>query len=230
MISFQSISKKYPNGTHALEDINLQIEDNEFIFLTGASGAGKSTLLKLLIKDENPTHGEIFVDDWEVTKLPKGNIPHLRRRIGTIFQDFKLLPKKTVYENVSFALEILGADNHTVKSETDETLELFGLTDKKDLFPWQLSGGEAQRSAIARAFVLKPEIILADEPTGNLDPKSAWEVLKELTKLNNLGATILMATHNIDYLKNMGHRVVELESGKIVKETKSTNKKGEEKD
>lgn len=227
MISFQKVSKKYPNGTHALEDINLEIEDNEFLFLTGVSGAGKSTMLKLLIKDENPTVGQIFVDDWEVTALPKRNIPHLRRRIGTIFQDFKLLPKKTVFENVAFALEILGADNNTVRGETQETLELFGLTEKKDLFPWQLSGGEAQRTAIARAFVLKPEIILADEPTGNLDPKSAWEVLKELTKLNNLGATILMATHNIDYIKNMGHRVVELENGKIVRESKSIHKKEE---
>lgn len=224
MISFQSVSKKYPNGTHALENVTLEVGDNEFIFITGASGAGKSTLLKLLIRDEKPTDGQIFVDDWEVTALPKSNIPHLRRRIGTIFQDFKLLPKKTVFENVAFALEILGADNQTVATETLATLELFNLHPKQDLFPWQLSGGEAQRTAIARAFVLKPEIILADEPTGNLDPKSAWEVMHELTKLNNLGATIIMATHNLDYIKNMGHRVVELEEGKITKDHKAAHK------
>lgn len=219
MISFKKVSKKYNNGTAALEDIDLQVEDNEFIFVTGASGAGKSTLLKLLIRDEIPSEGQIFVDDWEVTSLPKSNIPHLRRRIGTIFQDFKLLPKKTVFENVAFALEILGPDNETVKRETTETLDLFGLIEKKDLFPWQLSGGEAQRTAIARAFVQKPEIILADEPTGNLDPKSAWEVLKELTKLNELGATVLMATHNLEYIKNLGHRVIELEFGRITKDS-----------
>src|SRR3989344_543783 len=206
MISFQKVSKKYNNGTSALDDIDLDVADNEFIFITGASGAGKSTLLKLLIRDEIPSDGQIFVDDWEVTSLPKSNIPHLRRRIGTIFQDFKLLPKKTVFENVAFALEILGPDDETVQRETRETLELFSLTDKAELFPWQLSGGEAQRTAIARAFVQKPEIILADEPTGNLDPKSAWEVMKELSKLNDLGATVLMATHNVEFIKNMGHR------------------------
>lgn len=224
MISFQKVSKKYTNGTHALEDVDLHIDDNEFIFITGASGAGKSTMLKLLIRDELPTDGQIFVDDWEVTSLPKSNIPHLRRRIGTIFQDFKLLPKKTVFENVAFALEILGPDQKTVERETLETLELFGLGPKKDLFPWQLSGGEAQRTAIARAFAQKPEIILADEPTGNLDPKAAWEVMRELSKLNDLGATVLMATHNVEFIKNMGHRVVELEGGRVTSDSKKKEK------
>lgn len=228
MISFREVSKKYQNGTSALEGINLLVEDNEFLFLTGPSGAGKSTLLRLLIRDETPSSGEIFIDDWELTSLPKSNIPHLRRRVGTIFQDFKLLPKKTVYENVAFAIEILGADNSTIENDTVETLELFGLTPQKDLFPWQLSGGEAQRTAIARAFVLKPEIILADEPTGNLDPKSAWEVLKELTKLNTLGATVLMATHNNEYIKNLGHRVVELDQGVMVHDSKKAKQESKE--
>lgn len=226
MIQFHSVSKKY-GSHHALDNLDIEIPDSEFVFLIGHSGAGKSTLLKLIIREELPTTGRVIVDDWEVSTLHEKNIPILRRKVGTIFQDFKLLPQRTVLENVSFPLEVLGLGDDEIHQSAMEALELVNLTDKANNFPGELSGGESQRTAIARAMVMRPEIILADEPTGNLDPQSAWEVMQILTKLNSLGSTILMATHNLDITSALPHRRVEIQKGKIVKDTKQKGEKVE---
>jgi cell division transport system ATP-binding protein len=226
MIVFSGVSKKYDSG-YALDNLNLEIGDSEFVFLIGHSGAGKSTLLKLVIKEEIPTVGKVMVDDWEVSTLPEQHVPTLRRKVGTVFQDFKLLPQRTVFENVSFPLEVLGLADDELREQVFEALKLVNLEDKASSFPSQLSGGEAQRTAIARAMVLRPEIILADEPTGNLDPQSAWEVMQILTKLNQLGSTIVMATHNLDITSSLPHRRVEIQKGKIVKDTKKKGTKDE---
>ena len=223
MIQFSGVTKKYDSG-YALDNLNLEIPDSEFVFLIGHSGAGKSTLLKLVIREELPTTGRVLVDNEEISTLPEHHVPILRRKIGTIFQDFKLLPQRTVFENVAFPLEIMGLPDNELSDMVMESLKLVNLEDKAHNFPGQLSGGEAQRTAIARAMVLRPEIILADEPTGNLDPQSAWEVMQILTKLNSLGSTIVMATHNLDITSSLPHRRVEIQKGKIVKDTK---KKGE---
>lgn len=228
MIEFEGVSKIYPDGTKALEKIDLKIEDGEFLFVVGPTGAGKTTLLKLLIRQQIPTEGKIFIDSSEITSLPKRTIPSLRRRIGVVFQDFKLLPQKTVFENVSFPLEILGFPQEEIEEATLEILKLISMEDKKDLFPNQISGGEGQKAAIARAFVLKPEIILADEPTGNLDSKSGWEVMKLLSKLNELGSLVIMATHNVDIVSTLPHRMVTIEEGKIIKDLRPKARKAHE--
>ncbi|MEX0616456.1 MAG: cell division ATP-binding protein FtsE [Candidatus Woykebacteria bacterium] len=219
MIEFKDVSKKY-DGIFALSNVNLGIDDSEFVFLTGPSGAGKSTLLKLLIREEFPTHGEIYVDEWDIVHLPMERLPHLRRKVGTIFQDFKLLPQKTVFENVSFPMEILGLSDQEISRATKEMLELVRLSDKAYHFPYQLSGGEEQRAAIARAMIMRPDVLLADEPTGNLDPQSAWEVMQLLAKLNSLGTTILMATHNLDISSNLPHRKLEIKEGRVFSDSK----------
>ena len=221
MIVFHEVSKQY-DGLTALADINLEIGDSEFVFLTGKSGAGKSTLLKMIIREEQPTSGKVFVDDLEISNLPSSYIPKLRRKVATIFQDFKLLPQRTVFENVSFPLEILGLDDPQIKKTVEEILKLVSLEKKLDNFPYQLSGGEAQRTAIARAMVLRPEIILADEPTGNLDSGSAWEVMQLLAKLNSLGTTVVMATHNTDIFSSLPHRTLIMDEGRIRDEGKQT--------
>jgi cell division transport system ATP-binding protein len=218
MIQFSSVTKKY-DGHIVLSNLSLEIPDSQFVFLIGHSGAGKSTLLKLLIREEKPTSGKVIVDDWEVSSLHERNIPILRRKIGTVFQDFKLLPQRTVFENVSFPLEIMGIGDNEIRDMVFEALKLVNLDDKANRFPNQLSGGEAQRTAIARAMVVRPEIILADEPTGNLDPQSSWEVMQLLTKLNSLGSTVVMATHNLDITSSLPHRRIEIDSGKIIKDT-----------
>jgi cell division transport system ATP-binding protein len=223
MIQFSSVSKRYDSG-YALENLNLEIPDSEFVFLIGHSGAGKSTLLKLIIREEIPSAGKVMVDDWEVSTLEDRHVPTLRRKVGTVFQDFKLLPQRTVFENVSFPLEVIGLADDELSEMVIESLKLVNLEEKAHNFPTQLSGGEAQRTAIARAMVMRPEIILADEPTGNLDPQSAWEVMQILTKLNQLGSTVVMATHNLDITSSLPHRRIEIQKGKIVKDTK---KKGE---
>lgn len=219
MIKFSGVSKKY-GQSFALENLDVEIPDSEFVFLIGHSGAGKSTLLKLIIREEMPTSGKVTVDDWEVSSLPEQSIPVLRRKIGTVFQDFKLLPQRTVYENVSFPLEIMGLEDSDIHDTAMESLKMVNLEDKATHFPSQLSGGEAQRTAIARAMVVRPEIILADEPTGNLDPQSSWEVMQLLTKLNTLGSTVVMATHNMDITSSLPHRRIEISQGKIIKDTK----------
>ena len=219
MIEFKQVSKRY-NGYTALADIDLSIEDSEFVFLIGPSGAGKTTLLKLLIREELPTQGRIILDDLDLTTLPQAKLPILRRKIATIFQDFKLLPQKTVFENVSFPMEILGLSDEEISRATKEMLEVVRLKDKATHFPDQLSGGETQRAAIARAMIMRPDVLLADEPTGNLDAQSAWEVMQLLGKLNRLGTTVIMATHNQDISSSMGNREIEITDGKIVKDTK----------
>jgi len=221
VIVFHEVSKQY-DGLTALADINLEIGDSEFVFLTGKSGAGKSTLLKMIIREEQPTSGKVFVDDLEISSLPSSYIPKLRRKVATIFQDFKLLPQRTVFENVAFPLEILGLDDPQIKKTVGEILKLVSLEEKLDNFPYQLSGGEAQRTAIARAMVLRPEIILADEPTGNLDSGSAWEVMQLLAKLNSLGTTVVMATHNTDIFSSLPHRTLIMDEGRIRDEGKQT--------
>lgn len=226
MIQFHNVSKKY--GPHsALDNLDIEIPDSEFVFLVGHSGAGKSTLLKLIIREELPTNGRVLVDDWEVSTLDEKSIPILRRKVGTIFQDFKLLPQRTVFENVAFPLEVMGLPDDEIAESTIDALKLVNLADKANSFPGELSGGESQRTAIARAMVMRPEIILADEPTGNLDPQSAWEVMQILTKLNSLGSTILMATHNIDITSSLPHRRIEIQKGKIVKDSKQKGEKTE---
>src|SRR3990167_3793504 len=221
MIQFSEVTKRY-NGHDALSDVNLDIDDSEFVFLIGPSGAGKTTILKLLIREELPTYGRIFLDNWELSSLPISHLPHLRRRVATIFQDFKLLPQKTVFENVSFPMEILSIPDQEIHRATVEMLEIVRLSEKASHFPNQLSGGEIQRAAIARAMIMRPDVLLADEPTGNLDPQSAWEVMQLLGKLNELGTTIIMATHNHDISSSMKNRQIEITDGKIAKDTKNT--------
>ena len=227
MISFHKVTKQY-NGQPAIAEVSLEIPDSEFVFVVGPSGAGKSTILKLIIREELPSLGKVFVDEWDIANLSDQLIPHLRRKVGTVFQDFKLLPQRTVYENIAFPLEIVGLGDAEIDSNVREVLELINLAGKADHFPQQLSGGEAQKVAIARAMILRPEILLADEPTGNLDPQSAWEIMQLLAKLNDLGTTVIMATHNMDISSSLPHRKIHLMEGRLVKDTKDKKGKKEE--
>lgn len=219
MIQFINVSKNYP-GHQALDDISVSIPDGDFIFLIGPSGAGKTTILRLLIRDILPSKGKVILDDLELQRIPRKKIHHLRRKVGMIFQDFKILPDRTVYENVALALDILGRKPKEIKKEVGDALSLVGLVDKMDKFPAQLSAGELQRTSIARAVVMGPKVILADEPTGNLDPENAWKVLTILQEVNKLGTTILMATHNMDLVNHFKKRTITLKDGKIVKDEK----------
>lgn len=220
LITFDHVSKRYGNKTIGLDDVDFGVEGGEFVFLVGKSGAGKTTILRLLIRDLLPTSGKILVEGEDNTKLPKKKIPHLRRKIGVVFQDFKLLTDRTVNENVSVSLEILGKGKKEIDKKVEEVLYLVGLQDKLHLFPAQLSAGELQRTAIARAIIGGPKVLLADEPTGNLDPTTSWEILKILKEINTLGTTIVMATHNADIVNSMKKRVIVLDKGKIVKDQK----------
>lgn len=222
MVLFDSVTKTYPSGSIALENINLKIEDGEFVFFVGHSGAGKTTLLRLLIGEILPTKGSIFIDDWEVNKLRQNQIPYLRRKVGFIFQDFKLLSDRTVGENVAVALDILGKSKKESENRVEEVLEIVHLTDKTNYFPKQLSFGEQQRVAIARAIAGETKILLADEPTGNLDPKTSWEILKIINTIHKMGRTVLMATHNADIVNSLKKRVVVLEKAKVVKDEKKS--------
>lgn len=221
MIKFEAVTKKYPNGQIALEDINLEIKDGEFVFIVGPSGAGKSTLLKLITREILPTSGKIFFNDENILALPEKAIPRLRRKIGTVFQDFKLLLSRTVFENVAIPLEVISQKDPTIEKEVSEVLEKVGILEKANYFPVQLSGGEVQRTAIARAMVVKPEVLLADEPTGDLDPKTAQEVIGLLDQLNKKDkTTVVMATHNVSIVDHFKKRVVALQEGKMVKDIK----------
>lgn len=228
MIYFEKVSKLYKkqadrktkNKTEALLDINLHIKPGEFVIIVGHSGAGKSTLIKLINHEIIPDSGKIFVGGLDYKELKKRDIPYLRRKIGVVFQDFKLLPKKTVYENVSYALEVSGVKDSEIKERVPKILDLVGLTSKVNCFPGELSGGERQRVAIARALVHQPKILIADEPTGNLDPKNSWEIVEILQKINQMGTTIMMTTHNSSIVNKLKKRVISLSGGKIVKDEK----------
>jgi cell division transport system ATP-binding protein len=216
VILLDRVSKSYGkrSGT-ALERITLHIEPKEFVIIVGASGAGKSTLLKLLTREEKPTSGKIIVGGIDYERLHDRDIPRLRRRIGVVFQDFKLLPNKTVFENVAFALEIIGISTKEIKHTVPRVLDIVGLKDKAKNMPQELSGGERQRVAIARAIVRQPKILIADEPTGNLDPKHAWDVIKVLEKINKYGTTVLLTTHNQEIVNKLKRRVITITNGKI---------------
>ncbi len=218
MILLEDVSKQYPNGTRALQGVSLNIPPQDFVFLVGPSGAGKSTIIRLLIRDEMPTAGRVVVDGDDVGTLPRSRVAYLRRKVGVVFQDFKLLPNKTVYENVAFALQVTGHPEEDIQERTDRAVELVGLTKRRDHFPQQLSGGEQQRTAIARALVAGPPIVVADEPTGNLDPVTSWEIIQLLSRINELGTTLVMATHNQDIVNALRRRVVALEHGAIVRD------------
>ena len=202
----------------ALENVNLIIKPKEFVSIVGSSGAGKSTLLRLLIGEEMPTMGEIIVGDVSISSLGQRELPYLRRKIGTVFQDYKLLPMKTAYENIAFAMEVAGKDEIEIKEDVPQVLSLVGLEDKAGHFPFQLSGGERQRVAIGRAMVHRPDIVVADEPTGNLDPINTWEVVNLLLKLNELGATVILATHDNSIVNVLERRVVLMDKGRVIKD------------
>jgi len=218
LIKLDDVSKRYPNGTYALRDVDLRIDPGDFVFLVGSSGAGKSTLIRLLIREELPTTGRVIVDGDDVARMPRSRIPRLRRKVGVVFQDFKLLPTKTVAENVAFALIVTGHEGHVVREETERVLSLVGLSKRRDHFPNQLSGGEQQRTAIARALVNRPRILIADEPTGNLDPVTSWEIIKLLVRVNDLGTTMVMATHNAEIVNALRRRVIHLDHGAVVRD------------
>jgi cell division transport system ATP-binding protein len=217
-LALHDVTKVYPNGKRALVDVDLVVPEGDFVFLVGPSGAGKSTLIKLLIRDEVATSGTVMVAGRDLARLRRRDVPRLRRQIGIVFQDFKLLPTKTVRENVAFALEVTGTPRRRIGPTVDRVLALVGLTAQADQRPAQLSGGEQQRTAIARAMVHDPRVIIADEPTGNLDPLISWEILQLLLRINDLGTTVLMATHNAEVVTALRKRVVALEEGRIVRD------------
>ena len=216
MIYFDNISKIYNHASVALRNISLRIEQKEFVSVVGSSGSGKTTLLKLLIREEDPTEGSIFLDGMDVSALAHHDLHHVRRRIGTVFQDYKLLPQRTAAENVAFAMEAAGRGDAEIEEDVPQVLELVGLADKMNNFPHELSGGEKQRVAIARALVNRPEVILADEPTGNLDPVNTWEIIKLLQKINGLGTTVMLATHDKEVINAIDKRVIVLDKGEVI--------------
>ncbi len=219
MIRFENVTKVYARSQRpALSEVSLNIERGEFVFIVGSSGSGKSTLLRLVLREEQATSGHVLVAGNELTLLPHRKVPRLRRDIGTVFQDFRLLPNKTVYQNVAFALQVLGRSSRSIKQVVPETLDMVGLDGKGKRLPHELSGGEQQRVAIARAFVNKPPILLADEPTGNLDPTTSLDIVRLLDRINRTGTTIVMATHDDDIVNQLRKRVVELDNGTLVRD------------
>jgi len=218
MIAFYNVSKIYNHHSVALEDISFTVNPGEFVTLTGKSGAGKSTIIKLLIGEEKPTKGRIVFGSHEITKLEPRRLPHLRRQIGIVFQDFKLLPTKTAFENVAFALEVDGHPQTEIEELTPQALDMVGLADKQSNFPHELSGGEQQRVAIARAMIHQPAVVIADEPTGNLDDSNTEEIIKLLLKINELGTTVLLATHNRHIVNSLNRRVITMVDGKIIRD------------
>lgn len=226
MIRLENVTKVYEGGSIAANDVSLEINKGEFVFLVGASGSGKSTLIRLMLRDEPVTRGKIWVAGKDIAGLPKWKIPYLRRTVGTVFQDYKLLPNKTVGENVAFALEVLGRPRSVIGPQVEQVLDLVGLADKAERYPRQLSGGEQQRVSVARSFVNRPPIMLCDEPTGNLDPKTSVGIMKLLDRINRTGTTIVMATHDHAIVDAMKRRVVALEEGKVVRDDETGGYEG----
>lgn len=229
MVVFKNVTKKYPNGTLALSNVNIKISKGEFVFVVGQSGSGKTTLLKLILKEEDPTEGEIFVNGYEVSSMNRKEVPYLRRSLGIVFQDFRLLPDKTVYENVAFAMQITEALPKEIRRQVPMALALVGLSRKADMYPNQLSGGEQQRIALARAIVNNPSLLIADEPTGNLDPETTWDIMKLLTEINHRGTTVIVATHEKSIVDALKKRVIALERGIVVRDQQKGTYENEDK-
>lgn len=224
MIKFDKVKKTYSSDIIALDDVSFEITESEFVFLIGASGAGKSTIIRLLIRQENPSSGVIFFKGDNILDIKRSKISNYRREIGVVFQDFKLITTRTIRENIEFALEAANKNDKDIKDTTDYVLDLVGLSKRQNLFPLQLSGGEKQKASIARAMANNPKVLIADEPTGNLDPSSTWDIVQLLNKINNWGTTVIMATHDQDIVDSMNKRVIELEDGKIVRDDKKSAK------
>jgi len=218
MIKFDNVSKIYSPNSYALKDICLEIADDEFVCLVGKCGAGKTTLLKLLLAEEKPSRGKVFFQDKDIHKIKARHLPELRRKIGVIFQDYKLLPSRTVFENIAYVMEVMGLKDEEIKRDVPQILEIVGLTERADNLPVELSGGESQKVAIARALIHRPQVIIADEPTGNLDPYCTQDIINLLKKINELGTTVILATHNREIVNSLKKRVVTLEDGKIIRD------------
>ena len=223
MIKFQNVSKIYPGHEEspaivALENISFEVKPKEFVSIVGRSGAGKTTLLRLLLAEEKPTQGEIFFEDQNVNNLKPNQLPQLRRKIGAVFQDYKLLASKTTYENIAYTMEVTGATDQEISKDIPQILEIVGLTERANNFPAELSGGEKQRAAIARAITHRPEVILADEPTGNLDPYHTLDIIRLLLKIQEMGTTLILATHNKEIINRLGKRVITVEKGRVIRD------------
>ncbi|MBO5852460.1 MAG: cell division ATP-binding protein FtsE [Clostridia bacterium] len=216
MIEFRGVSKTYKTGTHALKDVNIRINPGEFVFVVGASGAGKSTFMKLIVREEKANTGSLIVNGFDLMKIRNRSIPHLRRTMGIVFQDFRLIPTMSVFENVAFAMHVIGADRRKIRKDVSAVLSMVGLGNKARSMPNQLSGGEQQRVGLARALVNKPSLIIADEPTGNVDPNLSYDIVAKLTEINKQGTTVLMVTHDHNLVRDFQHRVIMLEEGRIV--------------
>lgn len=220
MLKFEKVNKKFGPGFFSLSDLNFEIENGEFVFITGPSGAGKTTILRLVLRDLMPSSGKIILDSWDLGKLKSSLLPSLRQKVSMVFQDFRLLFDRTLFENIAIALELRGVKQKEIETQVKEVLELTSLTNCLNLFPVQLAGGELQRACLARAIVGEPKILLADEPTGNLDPKNARAILDLLVKINKMGTTVIMATHNTELVNSTKKRVISLNKGKIMKDIK----------
>lgn len=228
MIEFKNVSKIYQSGTHALKNVNIKIDDGEFVFIVGSSGAGKSTFLKLIIHEETPSTGDIIIDDISLADMKRRDVPYLRRMMGIVFQDFRLIDKMTVYENVAFAMRCVGANPSTIKKRVSYVLKLVGLGEKMKNRPSELSGGEQQRVSLARALVNNPSIIIADEPTGNIDPEMSYEILDLLSEINKHGTTVIIVTHEQELVTVFGRRIVEIRDGCVLSDTSVNDKKEDE--
>lgn len=218
IISMEKVFKKYENNALALNDINVEIHKGEFVFIVGPSGAGKSTFMRMLLHETLPTSGTVIINGYNITKMKRQDIPYLRRSLGIVFQDYRLLPDKTVYENIAFAMRVIEAPRRLIQHSVNSVLDVVGLKDKYNCFPHQLSGGEQQRVAIARAIVNQPAIVIADEPTGNLDPETTWGIMEIFYRINKAGTTIVMATHNKEIVDTMQRRVLTIENGQIIRD------------
>ncbi|MBR5070388.1 MAG: cell division ATP-binding protein FtsE [Oscillospiraceae bacterium] len=223
MIEFRNVTKEYPGGTLALDEVDFTIDKGEFVFILGYSGAGKSTLLKLMLKEEEPTDGDITIADYNLSRIRRRKVPYLRRELGVVFQDFRLIPTMTAYENVAFAMRVTNVSAREIRRRVPYILKLVGLEDKSQVYPEQLSGGEQQRVALARALVHNPKIILADEPTGNIDPKLSMEIIELLKEINKLGTTVVVVTHDISIVNRFKERTIILRNGRVLRDTKGAN-------